>query len=61
NLSEFASFCRAGSVDGDASELREAFDLYDKDKNGLISATELFQVLNSLISATELHAIQYKP
>jgi len=46
NLAEFAAFCR--SADGDASELRDAFDLYDKDKNGLISATELCQVLNTL-------------
>jgi len=41
NLAEFAAFCRSGSADGDASELCDAFDLYDKDKNGPISATEL--------------------
>ncbi|KAJ7970276.1 Calcium binding protein [Quillaja saponaria] len=49
NLSEFANFCRSGfDQDGGASELREAFELYDQDKNGLISATELQFVMNRL-------------
>jgi calcium-binding protein CML len=48
SLAEFASFCSSGSEDGGASELRDAFDLYDQDKNGLISASELHLVLNRL-------------
>ncbi|KAK7251730.1 hypothetical protein RIF29_35177 [Crotalaria pallida] len=49
NLSEFAAFCKSeSSPDGGASELRDAFDLYDQDKNGLISAAELHLVLNRL-------------
>uniref|UniRef100_A0A5B7BEG3 Putative calcium-binding protein CML18 n=1 Tax=Davidia involucrata TaxID=16924 RepID=A0A5B7BEG3_DAVIN len=50
DLKEFTDFHRGGS-DGDGSstkELREAFDLYDRDKNGLISASELHAVLKSL-------------
>ncbi|OIV94187.1 hypothetical protein TanjilG_13804 [Lupinus angustifolius] len=57
NLSEFAAFCRS---DGDVSELRDAFDLYDQDKNGLISATELHLVLNRLgvkCSVEECHSM----
>ncbi|KAK8537028.1 hypothetical protein V6N13_041982 [Hibiscus sabdariffa] len=49
NFDEFSSFWSASSETGDAaSELKEAFDLYDENKNGLISATELHQVLNRL-------------
>ncbi|KAL5096686.1 hypothetical protein RYX36_001013, partial [Vicia faba] len=48
NLIEVAAFCRSGSIDCDVSELRYAFDLCDKDKNGLISETEIFQVLTTL-------------
>ncbi|KAK7358137.1 hypothetical protein VNO77_00058 [Canavalia gladiata] len=47
NISEFAAFCRS-DADGGGSELRDAFNLYDQDKNGLISAAELCQVLNRL-------------
>lgn len=50
SLDEFAEFC-AKKVDGDesgASELRDAFDMYDQDKNGLISASELHLVLSRL-------------
>ncbi|KAE9607473.1 hypothetical protein Lal_00026977 [Lupinus albus] len=57
NLSEFAAFCRS---DGDASEPRDAFDLYDQDKNGLISASELHLVLNRLgvkCSVEECHSM----
>ena len=47
NLEEFALFCKSdGNVD--AGELLDAFQLYDKDKNGLISATELHHVLEKL-------------
>ncbi|KAL2342346.1 hypothetical protein Fmac_003631 [Flemingia macrophylla] len=48
NFSEFAAFCRSDTADGGDTELRDAFNLYDQDKNGLISATELYQVLNRL-------------
>ncbi|XP_057791535.1 probable calcium-binding protein CML27 [Salvia miltiorrhiza] len=46
DLDEFKSFQLRG--EGDEKELREAFDLYDKDKNGMISAAELHSVLCSL-------------
>ncbi|XP_009596756.3 calcium-binding allergen Ole e 8-like [Nicotiana tomentosiformis] len=48
NLDEFAEFCKGdvnGVGDGGVNELREAFDLYDQDSNGLISAAELHQIL----------------
>ncbi|XP_052176156.1 probable calcium-binding protein CML27 [Diospyros lotus] len=49
NLDEFASFCKsAGHGDDGVRELKEAFELYDQNKNGLISATELHQILNRL-------------
>ncbi|TYG91951.1 hypothetical protein ES288_A12G304300v1 [Gossypium darwinii] len=49
NFSEFSTFWSTSSdAVNAASELREAFDLYDQNKNGLISATELHQVLNRL-------------
>ncbi|XP_076901571.1 putative calcium-binding protein CML23 [Bidens hawaiensis] len=52
DIHEFAEFQRRGctSADADAAdkELREAFDLYDRDKNGKISAAELHSVLKSL-------------
>ncbi|XP_021292236.1 probable calcium-binding protein CML27 [Herrania umbratica] len=49
NLSEFSALCRSSSdAVSAASELRDAFDLYDQDKNGLISANELHLVLNRL-------------
>ncbi|KAF1872892.1 hypothetical protein Lal_00015997 [Lupinus albus] len=57
NFSEFGAFCRS---DGGASELRDAFDLYDQDKNGLISASELHLVLNRLgmkCSVEECHSM----
>ena len=47
-LTEFTAFCRSSSEDGGASELRDAFKLYDQDQNGLISASELHLVLNRL-------------
>ncbi|XP_052196105.1 probable calcium-binding protein CML23 [Diospyros lotus] len=51
DLREFADFhskaleCDDGSAN---KELRDAFDVYDRDGNGLISATELHTVLKSL-------------
>lgn len=52
DLHEFIEFQRrgCGAADGDSAnkELREAFDLYDQDKNGKISAAELHSVLKSL-------------
>ncbi|KAK9052226.1 hypothetical protein SSX86_028864 [Deinandra increscens subsp. villosa] len=50
NLEEFAGFflASAGDVDGGNKELREAFEHYDLNKNGLISSTELHQILTRL-------------
>lgn len=46
DLNEFKAFhCRGGDNN---KELKEAFDLYDKDKNGKISVNELHSVLKSL-------------
>ncbi|XP_073309811.1 probable calcium-binding protein CML18 [Primulina huaijiensis] len=46
DLNEFKAFHCVG---GDSNkELREAFDLYDQDKNGKISAKELHTVLRGL-------------
>ncbi|PIN19293.1 Calmodulin and related proteins (EF-Hand superfamily) [Handroanthus impetiginosus] len=47
DLNEFKAFHCGGSDDNN-KELREAFDLYDKDKNGKISVSELHSVLRSL-------------
>ncbi|KAJ8646680.1 hypothetical protein MRB53_008428 [Persea americana] len=46
DLKEFAAFHGGGA--GDGRELRDAFDMYDQDKDGLISASELHRVLKSL-------------
>ncbi|KAE8723594.1 putative calcium-binding protein CML26 [Hibiscus syriacus] len=49
NLSEFLILCRSNFDNANAeAELHAAFDLYDQDKNGLISAEELHLVLNEL-------------
>ncbi|KAL9685072.1 hypothetical protein QQ045_022519 [Rhodiola kirilowii] len=53
NLSEFTSFCKSESVAGagcgiNEGGMRDAFDLYDKNGNGLISAAELHQVFSKL-------------
>ncbi|PIA63707.1 hypothetical protein AQUCO_00201215v1 [Aquilegia coerulea] len=54
DLDEFAEFHRGGGSNGEninddgVRELKDAFDMYDKDQNGLISATELHMVLKSL-------------
>ncbi|KAL6560498.1 hypothetical protein OROGR_004057 [Orobanche gracilis] len=50
NLQEFAAFC-SGKSDPYKSaekELREAFDLYDQDRDGQISAPELHKILTRL-------------
>ncbi|KHN41077.1 Putative calcium-binding protein CML27 [Glycine soja] len=39
---------QGGAGKDDSKELRDAFDLYDVDKNGLISAKELHDVLRNL-------------
>lgn len=46
DLKEFAAFHGGGA--GDGKELRDAFDMYDQDKDGLISVSELHRVLKSL-------------
>ncbi len=49
DLKEFADFhCTNDAGADDSKELRDAFDLYDLDKNGLISANELHSVLKKL-------------
>ncbi|CAL9059136.1 probable calcium-binding protein CML18 [Musa acuminata AAA Group] len=50
DLQEFADFHRRRRRDDGAEEreLREAFDVYDLDRNGLISAEELHRVLRLL-------------
>ncbi|XP_051113958.1 calcium-binding allergen Ole e 8-like [Andrographis paniculata] len=56
NLQEFAAFCspdsdpyKPKSADaGGEKELREAFELYDRDQDGKISADELHQILTRL-------------
>ncbi|KAK2999660.1 hypothetical protein RJ639_023978 [Escallonia herrerae] len=52
NLEEFAGICKVGSGgtadDGGLKELHDALELYDQDKDGRISAAELYQNLNRL-------------
>ncbi|XAR51466.1 hypothetical protein NMG60_11006099 [Bertholletia excelsa] len=50
DLKEFTDFYRdgGGGKQSKSKDLRDAFDLYDRDKNGLISASELHAVLKSL-------------
>ncbi|KAL2983155.1 hypothetical protein AAZX31_12G024100 [Glycine max] len=49
SLTEFAAFCRSNaSADGGSGEFHNAFDLYDRNKNGLISAAKLHLALNRL-------------
>nr|GEU46415.1 O-acyltransferase WSD1-like [Tanacetum cinerariifolium] len=44
NLEEFAGFCKGDDDDGEI-----AFELYDLNKNGLISSTKLLQILTRVI------------
>lgn len=46
DLEEFIAFHSKSS--DDSKELKEVFDMYDLDKNGLISATELLAVMKRL-------------
>ncbi|XP_051119730.1 calcium-binding allergen Ole e 8-like [Andrographis paniculata] len=49
NLDDFAHFCKAAHDGaGEEKDLREAFEHYDQDGNGQISATELHQILTRL-------------
>ncbi|KAL1824157.1 hypothetical protein ACET3Z_010935 [Daucus carota] len=49
DLKEFSDFHLGGSDDAaNLKDLRDAFDLYDLDKNGLISVSELHAVLKRL-------------
>ncbi|KAI3714367.1 hypothetical protein L1987_72966 [Smallanthus sonchifolius] len=50
SLDEFAGFYKESACDEDGGmkELHEAFELYDLNKNGLISSTELHQILTRL-------------
>ncbi|KZV40263.1 calcium-binding allergen Ole e 8-like [Dorcoceras hygrometricum] len=50
NLQEFASFCKgdADPYNSAEKELREAFELYDQDHDGRISAAELHLILTRL-------------
>ncbi|GKA27968.1 calcium-binding allergen Ole e 8-like protein [Tanacetum coccineum] len=51
SLDEFVVFCKgiAGECDGDGlNDLKEAFKLYDQDNNGVISASELHQILSGM-------------
>ncbi|XP_043725588.1 probable calcium-binding protein CML23 [Telopea speciosissima] len=61
DLQEFADFHR-GVNNGDARstadgirELKDAFNLFDRDKNGLISVTELHMILKNLGENCSLH------
>ncbi|XP_071901757.1 calcium-binding allergen Ole e 8-like [Coffea arabica] len=55
NLEEFTAFCSSNSLygsadggDGGVKELHDAFELYDQDHDGFISATELHLILTRL-------------
>ncbi|KAL3618996.1 hypothetical protein CASFOL_037224 [Castilleja foliolosa] len=47
DLKEFMAFHCGGGADNN-KELKDAFDLYDQDKNGTISASELHAVMSAL-------------
>ncbi|XP_050228517.1 calcium-binding protein CML24-like [Mercurialis annua] len=50
DIKEFAELYKNCGLDGgmQESDLKDAFDVYDIDKNGLISATELHSILNKI-------------
>ncbi|PWA66190.1 Calcium-binding EF-hand [Artemisia annua] len=48
DLNEFVAFHNGSNNGEESKELREAFDLYDEDKNGKISASELHSVMKRL-------------
>nr|XP_043607048.1 calcium-binding allergen Ole e 8-like [Erigeron canadensis] len=55
SLEEFTGFCKSTSSNGGdendvvaMKELKDAFDHYDLNKNGLISSSELHQILSKL-------------
>lgn len=57
NLEEFAAFCNrdADPYRSAEKELREAFELYDQDHDGRISAAELHQILTRLGERCSVH------
>ncbi|XP_043693982.1 probable calcium-binding protein CML18 [Telopea speciosissima] len=60
DLKEFADFHRGGkngdsNTAGGMKELKDAFNMYDRDKNGLISVTELHMVLKNLGEKCSIH------
>ncbi|PWA99680.1 ubiquitin carboxyl-terminal hydrolase family protein [Artemisia annua] len=48
DFNEFVAFHNGSNNGEESKELREAFDLYDEDKNGKISANELHSVMKRL-------------
>ncbi|CAN1120982.1 Probable calcium-binding protein CML27 [Linum perenne] len=52
NIEEFAQLCRSSSSSGDVEELREAFDMYDENKDGLITEAELHQEFQKMMAAS---------
>ncbi|KAH7847429.1 hypothetical protein Vadar_025930 [Vaccinium darrowii] len=62
DLHEFADFQRAtaapgggGGGRGSGKETSDAFEIYDRDKNGLISAQELHEVMKGLGEKCSVH------
>ena len=56
DLQEFAQFHRAGGVPSKGeADLKDAFDLYDVDGNGLISSKELHQLMEKLGERCSVH------
>ncbi|KAL9252668.1 putative calcium-binding protein CML27 [Drosera capensis] len=49
NFDEFVEFCKKKKFDDEEEViLKEVFNRYDKDNNGVISADELFQVMSEI-------------
>ncbi|KAF7113422.1 hypothetical protein RHSIM_RhsimUnG0128300 [Rhododendron simsii] len=57
-FTEFHGYGTSSSPDAANKDLRDAFDLYDKDGNGLISAKELHAVIKSLGRSAPLPTAQ---